>query len=56
MIAAPRFADATIDTVADPFLRSLPRLGSIDQFADSTDVLSHADVARRFAAVYGLTM
>jgi hypothetical protein len=56
VIAAPRFADATIETVADPFLRSLPRLGSIDQFADSTDVLSHADVARRFAAVYGLTM
>ena len=56
VIGAPRFADATIETVADPFLRSLPRLGSIDQFVDSTDVLSHADVARRFAAVYGLTM
>jgi hypothetical protein len=56
VIGAPRFAAATIETVSDPFLRSLPRLGSIDQFADSTDVLSHADVARRFAAVYGLTM
>jgi hypothetical protein len=55
VIGAPRFATATIETVKDPFLRSLPRLGSIDQFADSTDVSSHADVARRFAAIYGPT-
>jgi Domain of unknown function (DUF4037) len=53
VIEAPRFAAATIETVSDPFLRSLPRIGSIDQVADSTDVLSHGDVARRFAAIYG---
>ena len=56
VLDAPRFATATIETVDDPFLRALPRIGSIDQSADSTDVLSHGDVARRFAAVYGLTM
>ncbi len=55
VIEAPRFAAATIETVSDPFLRSLPRIGSIDQIVDSTDVLSHVDVARRFAAIYGPT-
>jgi hypothetical protein len=56
VLDAGRFASATIDTVDDSFLRALPRVGSIDQVVDSTDVSSHGDVARRFAAVYGLTM
>jgi hypothetical protein len=56
VLDAGRFASATIDTVGDPFLRALPRVGSIDQVVDSTDVSSHADVARRFAAIYGPTM
>lgn len=56
VLDAGRFATATIDTVDDSFLRALPRIGSIDQVVDSTDVSSHADVARRFAAIYGPTM
>ena len=56
VLDAGRFASATIETVDDSFLRALPRIGSIDQVVDSTDVSSHGDVARRFAAIYGLTM
>jgi hypothetical protein len=56
VLDAGRFASATIDTVDDSFLRALPRVGSIDQVVDSTDVSSHADVARRFATIYGPTM
>jgi hypothetical protein len=56
VLDAGRFASATIETVDDPFLRALPRVGSVDQVVDSTDVSSHADVARRFAAIYGPTM
>ncbi len=55
VLDAGRFATATIETVRDPLLRSLPRIGSVDQVVDSTDVLSHGDVARRFAAIYGPT-
>jgi hypothetical protein len=56
VLDAGRFASATIDTVDNSFLRALPRVGSIDQVVDSTDVSSHADVARRFATIYGPTM
>ncbi len=55
VIAAGRFANACIDTVSDPRLRSLPRVGAIDQLADSTDALSHGRVARSLAAFYGST-
>ena len=55
VLDAGRFATATIETVRDPLLRSLPRIGSVDQVVDSTDVLSLGDVARRFAAIYGPT-
>ena len=55
VLDAGRFANATIETVHDPLLRSLPRTGSIDQLVDSTDVLSHGEVARTFTAIYGPT-
>jgi hypothetical protein len=38
--------------VDDEWLRSLPLVGSIDQFVDSTDVLSFADRARRLSDFY----
>ena len=46
------FIDACLERVSDPWLRSLPLVGAIDQFVDSTDVLSKPDVFPRTAAVY----
>jgi hypothetical protein len=42
VIGADRFAHACLETVTDSELRALPLVGSVDQWADSTDVLSHA--------------
>jgi len=52
VIDAERFATACLATVTDAQLRSLPPAGSIDQFVDSTDVLSYPLVARRVRAMY----
>jgi hypothetical protein len=43
--------DACLERVSDPLLLSLPLVGAIDQFIDSTDVLSNARV---FAPAGGL--
>ncbi|MGZ8734995.1 MAG: DUF4037 domain-containing protein [Acidimicrobiia bacterium] len=53
VLMADRFTDACVARVADPWLRALPLVGSIDQFADSTDVLQFPDRAGRLAALYG---
>ncbi|MEV2239932.1 DUF4037 domain-containing protein [Micromonospora sp. NPDC049891] len=51
VLAADRFADATYGAVTDPEVSTLPRhVGGVDQFVDSTDVLSAADPARAVAA------
>lgn len=42
-----RFVDACLDAISEPYLRTLPLVGAVDQIVDSTDVLSHADRARR---------
>jgi hypothetical protein len=55
VIDAGRFATACIDSVLDSWLRDLPRVGSIDQLLDSTDVLSVGTLARRMAGFYGST-
>ena len=47
-----RFADACQQAVEDVWLRSLPLVGSVDQFADSTDVLSAADRTRHLRTFY----
>jgi hypothetical protein len=52
VLGSGRFVDACLDAVADRQLRSLPLIGSVDQLADSTDVLSAAEVARRVGAIY----
>ena len=52
VIDAGRFVEACRATLTDSTLRSLPLVGSIDQFVDSTDVLSYADVAQHLRAVY----
>jgi uncharacterized protein DUF4037 len=49
VLMADRFAEACRETVTDPALRAMPLIGGIDQFADSTDVLSDPAVYRRLA-------
>jgi hypothetical protein len=50
VIDAGRFATALRAGVTDPEVRRLSIVGSVDQFVDSTDVLSHAGRARAAAA------
>ena len=52
VLASQRFADACYERLSDPWLRSLPPVGAIDQLVDSTDVLSYPHRARRIAAIY----
>ncbi|WP_020577004.1 DUF4037 domain-containing protein [Actinopolymorpha alba] len=52
VLDAGRFARACVDAIADPALRELPLVGSVDQFVDSTDVLSAAGRARQLRAFY----
>jgi hypothetical protein len=47
VLGAGRFVEACLARVRDPWLRSLPLVGAIDQFADSTEVVEPG-VARRF--------
>lgn len=48
------YAEALLAAVEDPRVRGLPPVGSVSQFADSTDVLSRADRCRALAGIYGL--
>lgn len=49
-----RYVDACLAEVADPWLKSLPLVGGIDQFTDSTDIVSssYADRFREVGALY----
>ena len=40
VLGSGRFVDACLERISDPWLRALPLVGGIDQFVDSTDVLS----------------
>jgi hypothetical protein len=51
VVGAHRFVEACLERISDPSLRSLPLVGAIDQFVDSTDVLSGAG---RYAVVRAL--
>ncbi|MBA3717069.1 MAG: DUF4037 domain-containing protein [Actinobacteria bacterium] len=53
VLSSRRFVDACLAEISDPWLRSLPLVGSIDQLADSTDVLSNPPFSRRLGGVYG---
>jgi hypothetical protein len=53
VLDADRFATACRERITDPWLRHLPLVGSIDQFADSTDVLENPEYVRRLRALYG---
>jgi hypothetical protein len=48
VLGADRFAVALDEAITDPALRALPSIGCVDQFVDSTDVLT--DAARAHAA------
>jgi len=54
VLGSGRFVDACLGRVEDEWLRSLPLVGAIDQFVDSTDVLSSPETARRLGT-RGLT-
>lgn len=54
VIHADRFAEAIREQIADPEVRALPEdLGSVDQFADSTLVLSNVEQCRTLRSMYG---
>ncbi|HVM13816.1 MAG TPA: DUF4037 domain-containing protein [Egibacteraceae bacterium] len=50
--AADRFAAACVDAIGSASLRQLPLVGGVDQWVDSTDVLSRPERARGLAAWY----
>jgi hypothetical protein len=52
VLDAGRFTTALLDSITDPAVRALPPVGAVDQFVDSTDVLSHP--ARSRAAAHWL--
>ena len=52
VLMADRFVDACLTVLDDPELKSLPLVGSVDQVADSTDLLSHGTRSRRLADLY----
>jgi hypothetical protein len=47
VLGADRFAEATQQAIADPELRARPLTGSIDQFADNSDLLTEPRLWRR---------
>jgi hypothetical protein len=44
--------DACLERVSDPWLRSLPLVGGVDQLVDSTDVASDATAFAPARALY----
>ncbi|MER7250756.1 DUF4037 domain-containing protein [Kribbella sp. NPDC000426] len=52
VIDAGRFVHACLATVTDQAVARCGLIGSIDQFADNTDVLSNPAAFRKFTAVY----
>jgi len=52
VLGSARFVDVCLERETDPRLRSMPLVGAIDQFVDSTDVLSDSHVFAAIAAAY----
>ncbi len=52
VLGAHRFTEALVATISDPAVRSLPPVGAIDQYVDSTDLTGRrfADLRRRWIA------
>jgi hypothetical protein len=51
VLRAERFTDALTARITDPALRDLPPVGAVDQFIDSTDVLSRPELTRTLSHV-----
>jgi hypothetical protein len=52
VLGAERFVEACLAKVQDDYLRGLPLVGSIDQFADNTDLLSNPSAYRQLLKIY----
>jgi hypothetical protein len=52
VIHGDRFATEIMKGVQDETLKVLPRFGSVDQFVDSTDILSDSCLSRRLQGMY----
>lgn len=52
VLGAGRFTAACRETVTDSWLSQLPLIGSVDQLADSTDLLASTDLPDRMRALY----
>lgn len=52
VLGSGRFVEACLERVADGRLRDLPLVGAVDQWVDSTDVLSYPGVFQRAGALY----
>ncbi len=52
VLGSGRFVAACLERVEDDRLRALPLVGSIDQFADSTDVLAYPRTFEKLAETY----
>lgn len=50
VLMAERFVEASLEVVQDPSLRSLPLIGAVDQFVDSSEALQDPRLWRRLAA------
>jgi hypothetical protein len=53
VLGSSRFVDACLERVHEPWLRSLPLIGGVDQISDSSDVLEDAGVFAAVARLYG---
>ena len=49
VLFAERFANASAEAITDPQLRELPRIGGVDQWADSTDFLGSQELGHAVA-------
>ena len=52
VLGGNRFAEACLAAIQDEWLKEQPLVGSIDQFVDSTDVLSSAHRSQRLTNIY----
>lgn len=52
VLGGDRFADSCLAGISDGWLKRQPLVGSVDQFADSTDVLSNAHRSQSLINIY----
>ena len=52
VLGSSRFVEACLERVSDPWLKSLPLIGGIDQFVDSTDALENTRLFSAIEALY----